>query len=264
METIFKGSLKECLKHLSENEFDVPPEQYLLKFVGASKKSVNDWLTEKTFPKGKYLSKLRFALEHMGYDLNDQYLRPEIKQYCALFAFGLIDMEFVMQDLKLANDSVLCVFRGGCGTSDENYAHMEEMYKAFTSDLEERKSKIQPPKLLSIKATEPKEQKTLEEKRPEDVIKPLFVAPRKVEYNVAIDKETIINLIVIYIKGLMPLLDFAVSENFTDEDREKIRELCGEGVVFDVSTNMNRLCGKTAFKVYGEKFLKKEGVNGGR
>jgi hypothetical protein len=61
-----------------------------------------------------------------------------------------------------------------------------------------------------------------------------------------VDKESLMKGFAHLVQGMLHQADFLLSDAFTSDDRDKVRQLTGGDGIFLLSNRLNRLCGERA------------------
>lgn len=250
----FRGPTAQCWKHFVDAEFDGNKKAALAHFVGVKENgsAMRGWFTFKkgkpyTFPVGENLIRLRFFLDHTGYQVSEvQKLEAPIRDCGRLLAFRIIEIQDIIQALnfKVSNGDpshVLTVLRGQNGFSAERLKKLKDFVEEFREFLPEKQQKVPSLRYRGQKNTfTTPMQKPIQHTAPAREHKFASKAP-----NVT-DKKDLIEGFAMVVKGLVPFARYLLSEACTPEDRDKLRQLAGGDGVFHLSNALNRLCGEQA------------------
>jgi hypothetical protein len=249
--SIFKGNTVECIQHFA-NEIKTRRDHFLIRkkvadFVGAGESAVYRWFSGKNPPVGEGLIKIRFYLEHQGYEVKELAgLRPEVRDAARLYAFGILTLSelvvlFGHPPGRGGLDTLLSVFRGMEGISSERAQLYREFISAYAEQLPAKQQELQKIELNSNKDVPAVSLVRLgasERSKPK---------PAQLTLRTSIDShEAIMVAFSGQVKALIPLAELIESDTFTPEQRARTRELAGGDGVFKVANMLFRLCGERA------------------
>ncbi len=201
----------------------------------------HQWFDANIMPKGENLLKLRLILELNGYYLVEKTsISPGIWKLGNLIALGSVSLEEARHVLGFKNvQDVYNLCFGKQKTSPERMASLENFCRLFETDPESKKEY----------------QKKLKQWQENSVFvkpgnKPVPESPTKTAPRL-IERTAAIKSLAHLIRAAIPLAEYIVSDDFSIQERERLRELTKEGRsngVFDLSNLLNRLCTETARK----------------
>lgn len=251
MSMIFKGTTAECLVHLANatKEDHFRKRKMLASFVGVGDEAVYHWFKKGALPVGEPLLRLRFYLEFLGYNVEElQTLAPPIRDAARLFAFRVATLPEIAQlvgypEGRSGIDTLLKVFRGTQGVTKQRLEQFTSFVELYGEQLSEKKrttQKIQ----LNESASGVQSGGAPEVVKTPQVVHPLRppVQPR--------DRDVIIESLGTSVKALIPLARAVSSDNFTADERARVRELAGGDGVFTLANLLYRLCGERARKMH--------------
>ncbi len=233
--------LSDCLKDISgKPEYHKKIHNIVMEIIGknVSSDTVWDWLKGNFVPKGINLIRLMVILnELLGYEVSEWLdLPPEIKMIGECLVFGIISEEEMKKEIfeGFSRVHIMRLLLGRGGTTLQKRKLIEERINPKIPDLI-REKKVWRQRLEREDFNSSAEKKSL---RSKDV--PEFSSLKKIE------KERVISLLSHFIVVGMPLAGFLLSENFTPEDRKKLRDLTGGDGVFKFKNLLSRLCSEQA------------------
>lgn len=221
------------------------PEKFyelMAQFTGALRHpTVQRWFVAECAPVGIFYIKVMFFFELLGYKVNQLEFMKEAGSYwiSKSLAFGLISLEEISQGTGYPVHSVMRVITGRCGISQEKQEKLERLAAPLREKLDSSAAVWQE-KLKSFSAKETKGEPVKKTQR----------QPNPLENSgaetVNREKARVITMLAAHIKAALPLADLVLGDDFTPQDREKVRALAGFNGVFLLSNRLNSLCGETA------------------
>lgn len=240
------GKTEECLEHFSNNHKEMLDadrcrlRKKISKTLMVTDTSGYNWFSRKIMPSGVNLIKLRFLLELMGYSVRERISMSETQRELAnQLAFGLLSLERVAEELGVSENTVLRWGSGRANPEDEDSLqkvlnlHKEEAQKKLASWREQ----LQEVRNISIGSV--------------DSILSQVEIVSKPTSNGSHRKHTTIETLAHLILAAKPLAEEMLTDDFTSEDRDLLRQktlIARSSGVFDLSNSLNRLCGERARK----------------
>jgi hypothetical protein len=238
----FQGDTLSCLRHLhgtiKDDDDFFEKRAYIAKFAGVGERAVYNWFRERNPPVGAPLIRLRYYLEFCGYTVEDfPNLDPDIRQSGKLIAFGVLTVEEMAEAVgypgdRAGADAVLKVFRGVQGTSHNKLLQFQTLVELYKDQLDE--------KIQSTRCVVPKRSVEASQPKPLPVRAPLRVVARPV----LSEHEALICSFANMVTAMLPLARLVSSDDFSPEDRAKVRELSGHEGVFELANTLFRICGE--------------------
>ena len=252
MSKIFKGTTAECFQHLGraiQGEHLFENRKLIADFAGVESPAVYRWFRAGKPPLGESLLRLRFYMEFLGYEVAEtEALDPVIRDAARLCAFRVISMSetasLVGYPAGVSGMNMLHrVFHGKNGVHSEKLEHFKSLVDLYAEQLPERQRAT--PKLLkgSVRVTPPMESQAAS--RP-SVVHPLRTNLRPTPQL----RDALIESLAGSVKGMIPLAQAISSDDFTPEERARLRELAGGNGVFNLANLLYRLCGERARKMH--------------
>lgn len=244
---MFKGTTKECLAHIVQEQGHETVRRALLAYTSASRKAVSDWLKEKSSPLSLHFIKVRSFLQRAGYTVTDyEALPPELKKLSDLLGRGVITPEQANEALGYHDqyEVIRLVSTRGRHVMKSRRVAIEKLYR---DALRERTKQERSQTDLSIPATD-----------------------REIAGS-APTRDTILPEMFLGMKSFVALTVPIAEEMLqaSPEDRQRFRQEVGTKRLFDFSNNLHRfsqivnaLCSEKAREVAGvnnSKLTKKEG-----
>lgn len=240
--SIFKGTTVDCLKHLGSKLPKDRQDQIasIASFTDSSQRSVSGWLKEAPPPSGASLIRLRFYLALIGYEVSElASLSDSIRRVAKLFAFGVLSLSDISAHVgyvsgKNSEESLLTIFRGKRGVSKKKEETFKELFDAYSDQLSTREQAVEKIVLESVGAEGV-------EKTPLLPVALKVTAPRRLILGI---RETLIESLALQVKGMIPSARLIGSDEFTEEERAKVRALAGSDGVFILANALYRMCGE--------------------
>lgn len=258
------GTTKECLQRLGAI-IQRDPDYYgkrkiIASFTGVSDSAAYRWIKGTSPPVGEPLIRLRFYLEFLGFDVQEiQLLEPRVRDAARIYAFGVTSIQETagLLGYKSAKenrggvDPLLAVFRGASGVSKQRLEAFEAFIELHAEALEEKKrsvvsilpngSTVNAEVPQSFIAHEVRESKALNAKQH------------------AAERIAIIEALAASVKAIIPLARAASSDDFTANERARVRELAGHNGVMTAANLLFRLCGERTREVHQQSAISKKG-----
>ncbi len=221
----FKGSSVECLKHFvggaTTRSDTVSRKRELAIYADVSIDTVSRWVKGRQKPVGLPGLKVMFFLEGKGYAVAEiKKIAEEIKPLSRLVASGAIPFDEARQKLSYEKDRFLVRLLSGKERAvPEKIKVVAEMTATAGQGLGAESAK-------KSRETAPLRQ----------------TVP-------TVGKETIIETMTYIAKMTVLFGEMVVSDEFTAEDRRKMRALAGNDTFFKASNLMSRLCSEKAREI---------------
>ncbi|MFZ1987879.1 MAG: hypothetical protein WAV21_02505 [Minisyncoccia bacterium] len=252
MNAIFTGTTAECLAHLAKaTKVDhFAKRKTIASFVGVGDSTVYRWFKEMMLPVGEPLLRLRFYMEFLGYDVVElQSLNPPVRDAARLFAFRISTLSEIAQlvgysEGRGGTDTLLAVFRGTQGVSKQRLEEFTSFVELYGEQLLEKKRATQKVQLNGdVRAELDIDQASA---RPASMVQALRPTSQKPPNS----RDALIESLAGSVKALIPLARAISSDDFTAEDRARVRELADSDGVFTLANLLYRLCGERARKMH--------------
>jgi len=237
MSNTVKGSTEKCLKHFVSTP-NAAKLQDLFAFMSVVDSTLKHWMHGK-LPNGENLVRLRCYLALQGYSVDElQMLQPGVRETGHIIALRVTTLDEAVRQVGTGTpndrDQVLRYLLGKRSANPERAAqysafadlHRDALQKASTSMLRFNQntgaSDMDAPKVLLGAAMLPQEASKMT------------------------TKEELIDGFALMVKGMLSFAEMLLSDDFTPEDRARLREKAGGDGVFHLSNRLNRLCGERA------------------
>lgn len=251
MNAIFTGTTAECLVHLAQaTKVDhFAKRKVIASFAGVGDSTVYRWFRGVMQPVGEPLLRLRFYMEFLGYNVQElQALNPPVRDTARLFAFGITTLSEIAQlvgysEGRGGTDTLLAVFRGTHGVSKQRLEQFTSFVELYGEQLPEKKRATQK---IQLNGTARAEADVDQAPVRPTVVQTLRPASQKPPSS----REALIESLAGSVKALIPLARAISSDDFTAEDRARVRELAGGDGVFTLANLLYRLCGERARKMH--------------
>lgn len=234
----FEGSLVDCIKDFGQKtKGKFAYRRKVAHLMGLNTYTVHTWLNKHKSPGGLNLLKLFLLLELNGYVVTEaKMIDPKIREYGKLLAMEVLKMDVAVNALEAANpNGILKIMLGRSGTSHKKMAEIE----ATLAENEWKKaSQTKFQEWINKAVFVEKQTKTIAD-------------TEKREPFVGIGHNPALEIFAHQVKAMIPLAEWIVSNQFTADERHKLREFSSNGRsndVFKLSTILNRLCSETARK----------------
>lgn len=238
----FTGTTEECLKHfVGAHEINTMEEKEYKRrnaishLLGINQATGYEWFSNFRMPKGENLLRLRYFLELNGYQLLERQGMPElIREFSEQIALGAMSLAEAAEYIGTTSDVILDVVMRRQGVSSQRETQVKELVELHQNKATER--------LREWQAT----MKSLGFAQP--TTKTVAASlPQLSQLNDGQVIETLAHLVL----ATRPLAERVLSDDFSADDRRRLRELTANGrsnAVFDLSNLLNRLCGERARK----------------
>lgn len=236
----FEGTTEQCLAHLAEV---CNPEQrsYVTQFTRMEDVTVRRWFSHQRSPLGESLIRLRYYLEFLGYQVLElKLLADPIRDTGRLYAFDVFSLDDLCEQIDLPKtrsslDQLLPILLGKRGVSEERMRKFIAVVETFGPLLEDVLSTTPRFKLFEADQTAVPSQPPREE-----------AVTSNPDTTANKNREAILASVADMARAMLPLVDRVLSDDFTPEERAKVRQKAGVDVIFKLSTRLNRLCGEQA------------------
>jgi hypothetical protein len=196
------------------------------------------WIAETVRPAGTHLIQLMYLMEFLGYQVEEiSRLDDSIKRLGRLFAFGVVDVETILTKCSITRANFLNIFEAKSGTQRvvlEKARELAELHESKLADAQR-----------PYESLVPMEKKSLEESHEEPDGEDVSKEPSE---ELGEDLNQSINTLAGLLKLILPLAEQLVREG-SMSDRRLLRQLAGDGTVFQLSNALTSLCSETARKV---------------
>ncbi len=240
-----KGTVRECLKHLSQaiDGAEAKSKQTrLAAYFGVSRDVMANWLAGNRHPVGENLIRMTFYLEFLGYKVAEiEAMRPEVRDVARLFAFGIssipeiADMVGYKGGERSGIETTRLVLQGKHAVLRDKLPHFAAFAELHGAQLE------------SLKRNAPN---VLRTERPVASVQPREPTSPTVALRTARDApaghDAIIRALAGFVQAAVPLVDLVLSDEFTPEERQRVRDLVGNEGVSRLSNLFTRLSGEAA------------------
>ncbi len=249
--TLFKGTTEKCFLYLlmkvsGRNRFAV--QNAIAEFVGCESDSVHRWFRASK-PTGENLVRLRFFLDFLGCKVTELESLPKIvRDFGRIVAFKVVTLSDAANFVGYKTgdtESLLRVLHGKSSPSKEKQEKFVAFVEAYDKQLVEKERLT---KKIDL------EVKIIRQDFSRENVHPI---QQPVEGSLD-GHKVIIESLVGSIKALIPLVREVSSDSYTAEEREKLRELAGPGVIFSFSNLMYRLCSEKGRSMINSENSKKE------
>ena len=240
---IFKGSTEKCLKHFSQTYQTnrTGKEVHKIRNVvcqlfGVNQQTARVWFNGYQVPIGENLLRIRLFLALNDYEVSErQELSVIVREFADQVALGVLSVNEAVKYLDATRDAVMRILTTQRKATGERESKIAELVQ-FHREEAEQKEKGWATAIQSLDLYKPAE-------------KTLMPAPRMSASHK--DDSMTIDTLAHLIKACLPLAERLLSDEFSADDRRKLRELTANGrsnAVFDLSNALNRLCGERARK----------------
>lgn len=254
MSYILKGTTEKCLVHFRDAPFSGDKKAVLAKFCRVNAAStVRRWLSKgqtKLRPVGVTLIRLRYYLELLGYEVSElSKLSKPLYIAGGLVAFGLVEIDELVTQFEIPGGrggrcQLLAVWHGEQGMSPERLKKVAAYVAAGKFEQLLAEARQQTPRL------EYRGEK-LSAIRPAAPVQPM-PAPTVARQRQN-SEDPIVGSLADLIKAMTPLARAVASNAYSAEDRNRLRELTGKGVIFEASNLLSSLCSETALGLNSAK-----------
>lgn len=242
----FRGTMEKCLEHfVAENKFNVPSGTIFSKrnriclLLGVGNNTGHAWFNKERLPLGEQALRLRVFLEFLGYTIMErEMLMPILSELSVQIALGTVSRKDVADYLGTTVDVVLDMISGRQGVSAQREETVKALLELHRSDTAQRKKEwLDVIALLDLAGIA---------NDPQVAVHAMTTTMPTVRTKDASDSVAMLAHLLMAIKPLAERVD---SDEFSAEDRKRLRELVRNGrsnLVFDLSNIFTRLCGERA------------------
>ncbi len=237
---IYKGSTAQCLRHFAQADFEGDKRRALMEFAGVTANStIRRWLNQGELPAGEQLLRMRHYLEHLGYEVTElRKLTPSVRELGRLIAFNVLPIaqaaaRIGVPPAKKGGGQLTTILLGGQGVSSERNSRIAALNAEFSDLLKKQVAKVPHLTLRGSNSAGPASVS-------------VHRADPTVQTEQPIDKDSLMKGFAHMVQGLLHQSDFMLSDAFTADDRDKVRQLTGGDGIFLLSNRLNRLCGERA------------------
>lgn len=220
-----------------------PLYELLVQFVGADRATVSKWCRGKQLPISTNLLKLWYFLDMAGVEFDEmQNLKqksPQVFLFNQLLVFNLVDFRQLAESFQLTDSSLWRIIFAKAGTSDQSAEkvqywldlHQRECWAAWQdwqgeiAIIQSQGGYVASPVIDSGP--------TVSDVQTTDTL----------SHN---ERQALIASTAHLIQGLLPLAELLTSDQFTDADRQALRQQAGSNRVFDLKNALAGLCGERA------------------
>jgi hypothetical protein len=209
-----RGTVEECLKAFKKTgSTEALTAAYVARYPDSRAETVERWLRQQVLPIGRRLIQLQCFLAERDFRVTFKVeLHPAVVELRRMLAEGLLTVEEVTE---------------GIGYNAPSQTYQVLLGNQYPSPTYQNK-------LVAYAASF------------SGVLEPAQPAAPVADEQVPIPVEAIKKALVAGISGLAPLVAIALSDAFTAEDRDDIREAAGNDGVFNLKNALARLCGERA------------------
>lgn len=244
---IFRGTLDECLRHMASTPFDTDARDSLAKFAGVTvHPSAYRWLARRSDPVGEQLLRVRYYLEHIGYDVEElRGIDSAVADIGRMIAFRVLEVDDLVTELgyggtmSSARSQTYRLLLGKSGQESEKMSKVRELAASFRDILDEKRSGT--PKIRPITGSG---ESSVDLERPKPVIE--FQAKAVRSQPTPSNSERMVVSLAHSVLAMIPLAEAMLSDGVSAEDRKRLRDLAGGDGVFRLSNLLNRLCSERA------------------
>lgn len=221
-----RGTTQECLTHLGRQvpSSDVERGAFykpIADFTRRSHSTVGRWFKGESAIEGESLLRLRYYLTKLGYQVSElEMLHPTIRELGRVIAEGKIEFEKAVDLIGIDRDQLYRTVLRGVMPLDDRLERIAELVKELGGGTSAGRS--------------------------ERVVTREVASRKGDQANAGLSREDTILSLACLIKAATPLAQAIVSDAFSAEDRQRLRDLAGKDGVYRLSTIMNRLCSEAA------------------
>ena len=237
-----KGTTEECLVYFLNRKTSEKDRQDFVSFIGISDKSdtLYRWSSGKRLPWGENLLRVRTYLTLHGYNVTEvEVLDHVVRDAGFIIAFNLATLDDFMNNINLpghrAKDQAFGILFGRRGLSHKRREDISAFVALWQEQLDRKMGRAigSAPRELRFGSPTPIKH------APVPAMPPAVPEMPK-------SKNELIKGLAYLILGMLPLTEYLLSDAFTAEDREKLRQMANGDGVFLLSNRLNRLCGERA------------------
>jgi hypothetical protein len=245
--SIFNGSTKECVLHFGKNfAGNGRAVKSLVDFCEISHNTAVRWINgNRSIPLGgKNLIKLRYFLGAIGYAVSEvMELSDTARKLADIVATGIKTPEEatlalgfkINPDSSSENEGVYRVAQGKSDTSKSRKLLINKIY-ADGYELIEAKKRNLIDECGIVSSTN----------------FGIGIATPNVATTPSVNKvsskihASSLSILANLIRAISPLAEEVASDEFSADERKKLRELCGEKTIFNLNNTLSMLCGERA------------------
>lgn len=263
------------------NTTDYKAHKIVAEFIGIQKTVIPRWGNGKQKPMGLTLIKLCFLMEAMGYNIEEfSTLNPTVKEINRIIAANCLSDSDVIDLTGFGRYTIIQTLAGHREPTANLGAKLTEIAASAPEapQVLSDQIKIVLEKLASRQVIRASEEKLKSDEPPEvsEGVEPVLTAingnghgpykptpirtlkeiqPTAEPATIKIEgwtdpskayKKWQIEQLAVQIKIMLPLAAYVESGKCTKADRETLRELAGDGAVFQLSNLLNKLCSEDA------------------
>ncbi|MFA6536078.1 MAG: hypothetical protein WC250_03805 [Candidatus Paceibacterota bacterium] len=220
------GSVEFCFTELvSKHPLEIAK---IVEFTGLHPNTVQNWIVTKRMPEGENLVRLRYFLDAHGCEVSElKGISPEVLELGRLVAFKVITFGEAAKVADYPNaHSLMRVLLGRSGVYPVRLKKIAEFLALKQAELVQK-----------IRVFTAGESSSAGEQ-----VVPVFEA----NIHTDLSHDLIISALAFQVQAILPLAQLVVSDGFTPEERNKLRELAGATSIFKLANHLNRLCGEKA------------------
>lgn len=226
------GTTAECLAHFAAHG----NRKLLRSFIPAVDiRTIERWLSGAAKPVGENLIRVRIFLDAIGYRVSElEKLDPPVLDACKIVAFDIASVDDIVGELGYpsaigARSQTFRVLIGHARVLNNRLTRLKSFTESASDLVQEQE------KSFSKRFSVPKKEPALPAQKPR--------APSPMGEN---RNDAVIAALAAMTRAMLPLAELALSDEFSAEERQKIRDLSGGDGVFRLSNKLNRLCGERA------------------
>lgn len=236
-EFVFSGDTETCFKHLMSQKFKKDPFPSFAEFIRCEPRRISyKWMNDFT-ALGDNLLRLRYLLELLGYNVTElSKLDPVVRDLGRLYAYDIAMLDDIAEVLGYeAGGQTRKVLMGQRNVTEGRKAQAKKFVEDFAELTDSKRAELSMLRNLVI------------EEVSETTLSPAPASIRERSASKAVNaKEATIIAFAHGVQALIPLARLLMSDQFTAEDRKRMRDEAGGNGVFDLSNLMTGLCGEKA------------------
>lgn len=233
----FSGTLEQCLEMIPGIDRDFSIRKTLARLVGMSNESVYRWFRQdgnSYRPAGLARIQVGYFCETIGFEVKEvTELGGDAYHLGKLLAFSVIKLDDIATKLNANRSQVLAFLRGDHGFSEARKKVANQVANDVSLLAECQRQKGELEKSLNLL---PCPQKP-------EVKTPSLVGQTPIQFN-----DACIEALGHGLRGLLPLLEIVISDDFSPEERTRVREIAGSKTVLQFSNGLVQLAGERARK----------------
>ncbi len=229
MEFIYEGDTAECLAHygntLPRGRKAAQGRSEFATFMDSPDQAAYRWLTGKVRPRGENLLRARYFLFTKKYRVSELFdLDATLFEINCLMENGTISFNEIYDILRYDKQGLFRVLRGDVGMSRVEREKLIEL-------LEKTRGKSR-------------------EFAPNDFYESAFSEEDSIHIEGLNERDLTIVALQKLIESSIPLAELVLSDNFSDEDRRRLRSTMENDEVFHLANLLNGLCSKKAREIF--------------